>query len=339
MRKTRAMGELLRIEKLRKDYRISSGNPLARKRVARAVDDVSFSMAQGEALGIVGESGCGKTTLARLILRLIEPTAGEVWFEGTRITGLPDVDLRQWRRKTQIIFQDHFASFDPRLTVGSSIAFPLKVQRVAARRELGRTVVRLLERVGLDPALAKRYPHELSGGQRQRASIARAIAVGPSLIVADEPVAALDLSAQAQILNLFVTLMRELLVSFIFITHDLNVAAYLCDRIIVMYGGKVVESGDAAAVFNHPRHPYTQALISAALLGQSADTEIVLEGDPPSPAAPPLGCKFHPRCALAEGICAEIEPGMSRVGERHDVACHVVERRQAGSAVPEGVER
>jgi peptide/nickel transport system ATP-binding protein len=303
--------ELLRLEHLSKHYPLRRSSLLTRaQRFAKAVDDVSFSMTKGEILGIVGESGSGKTTLARLILRLIEPTAGQIWFDGVLISALSEREMRPLRRRMQVVFQDHLASLDPRLPIGKSIEFPMKVHDLATGRALRAAAEGLLERVGLDRGLYARLPHELSGGQRQRVAVARALALGPSLIVADEPVAALDLSTQAQILNLFTALLNEMQVSYIFITHDLTVAAYLCDRVIVMYAGKVVEIAPTNEIFDNPRHPYTQALISAAVLGRwgNATDEIVLEGDPPSPAAPPSGCKFHPRCAQAGPRCRRVEP-------------------------------
>lgn len=320
-------GELLRVEHLKKYFLRRGRNPFARtRRLAKAVDDVSFTLDEGEILGIVGESGCGKTTLARLILRLVEPTSGEIWFDGVWLTALSQDELRPQRREMQMVFQDHFASFDPRLPVGKSIEFPLRVHGLCSSGEALRARVSdLLERVGLSRNFYARFPHQLSGGQRQRAAIARALAVGPRLIVADEPVAALDLSAQAQVLNLFKALLRETRISYILITHDLNVAAYLCDRIMVMYGGKVVEIARTDEVFDSPRHPYTQALISAAVLGRWRDTidEIILEGDPPSPVDPPPGCKFHPRCFLAGPYCKRVEPELMLLTEGHRAACHI----------------
>jgi peptide/nickel transport system ATP-binding protein len=317
---------LLRVEGLCKSFRLRQ-QPLlgGTARLARAVDGVSFTLGEGEILGVVGESGCGKTTLARLILRLIEPTAGRIWLAGAEITALSQSELRRWRQRMQIVFQDHLASLDPRMTIGTSIGLPLEVHGLARGRARRTMVEDLLERVGLDPMFYGRLPHQLSGGQRQRVAIARALAVAPRLIVADEPVASLDLSAQGQILNLFADLLRERGISYVFITHDLNVAAYLCDRIMVMYGGKVAELAPADVIFERPRHPYTQALISAAVLGRfhAQVEEIVLEGDPPSPADPPPGCKFHPRCALAGPYCRQVEPELRMVDEHHRVACHV----------------
>jgi oligopeptide/dipeptide ABC transporter ATP-binding protein len=322
------LSDFLQVAHLSKHYPLPGrGSPWRTRRFAKVVDDISFSMTKGEILGIVGESGCGKTTLARLILRLIPSTSGEIWFHGIDTSTLSEGELRQWRRKVQIVFQDHLASFDPRIPIGKSIEFPLRVHNLATGRTLRATAERLLARVGLEAEFYARLPHELSGGQRQRAAIARALAVSPSLIVADEPVAALDLSTQAQILNLFTALAKETQVSYIFITHNLSVAAYLCDRIIVMYGGKLVEIARTQEVFDNPRHPYTQALMSAAVLGRwgNATEEIVLEGDPPSPTSPPSGCKFHPRCLQAGSYCQRVEPDLQVVAENHQVACHVAQ--------------
>ena len=312
---------LLRVENLSKTYVARN-----RGRGARAVDRVDLAVAEGEILGLVGESGCGKTTLARLLVRLLEPSSGEIWFRDRLVTGMGEAELRTWRKNVQIVFQDHLASFDPRLTIGRSIEFPLIAHRtVKGRAALREEAHRLLAKVGLSSNLYTRYPHELSGGQRQRAAIARSLALDPALIVADEPVAALDLSAQAQILNLLAELRRDTGLSCIFITHDLNVAAYLCDRIIVMYAGRIVESASASAIFSGPRHPYTQALISAALLGEFARNgeKVVLEGEPPNPADFPPGCRFNPRCVAAMARCRQVEPRLVEVGVLHGVACHL----------------
>jgi len=315
--------ELLRVEHLRKYYPLKKQH--SGGKYTRAVEDVSFTIQEGEILGLVGESGCGKTTLARLLVGLAEPTSGKIWFRGTLLATMPESGWRAWRRDVQIVFQDHFASFDPRLPIGKSIEFPLRVHGLAQGRALRTEAEKLLVRVGLNPNLYSRLPHELSGGQRQRAAIARALSVNPVLIIADEPVAALDLSAQAHVLNLFTALRRNSRVSYVFITHDLNVAAYLCDRVLVMYGGRVVETASAETIFDTPRHPYTRALISAALLGRGAKMteQIVVEGDPPNPADPPPGCKFHPRCFAAGPLCRRIEPSLDEIDGSHWVACHV----------------
>ena len=318
---------LLRVEHLRKYFPLGRGSLLGRERpVVKAVDDVSFSLREGQVLGLVGESGSGKSTLARLILGLIEPTSGETWFDGERTTALSASEMRPLRLKMQIIFQDPYSSLNPRIPVGKSIGYALQVNGVLTGDALHQKVGDLLELVGLSRSHDSRLPHQLSGGQRQRVGIARAISVNPKLIVADEPIASLDLSAQAQILNLFKELQQQMDTSYIFVTHDLTVAAYMSNRIAVMYGGKIVEMGERQQLLNHPKHPYTQALLSAAVLGQWQNQvqEIVLEGDPPSPITPPPGCKFHPRCPIAGPYCQEVEPELKQVENGHDAACHVV---------------
>ena len=298
----------------------------------KAVDGVSFSVAPGEVVAVVGESGCGKSTLGRLAIRLLEPTSGTLRLDGTDITHLQGNALRQTRLAAQIVFQDPFGSLNPRMTVGAIFAYALKVNGLfwrGERKAVAARVVELLERVGLNAAHARRLPHELSGGQRQRVGIARAIAVNPKLVVLDEPVAALDLSAQARVLNLFKELQRELGMAYLFITHDLSVAEYMADRIVVMYAGKLMETGPRAALFGAPRHPYTQALLSAAVLGSWGDAaeETILEGDPPSPTEPPPGCRFSTRCPHAAALCAEEEPALAELDAGHRAACHLLTGR------------
>ena len=297
-------------------------------RTVKAVDGVDFFVRPGEAVAVVGESGCGKSTLGRLVIRLLEPSFGAVRLDGEDITKASGEELRQIRLAAQIVFQDPFGSLNPRMTAGATIAYPLKVNRIYKRKEeIDRRVLELLERVGLSAAHAKRLPHELSGGQRQRVGIARAIAVNPKLLVLDEPVAALDLSAQARVLNLFKELQRDTGMAYLFITHDLSVAEYMADRILVMYAGKVMEVGDRASVFQRPQHPYTEALLSAALLEsrRGVSDEIILEGDPPSTIDPPLGCRFNTRCPYAGAVCGVEEPALMPVGdEGHLAACHLL---------------
>jgi oligopeptide transport system ATP-binding protein len=297
-------------------------------RTVKAVDGVSFAVKPGEVVAVVGESGCGKSTLGRLVIRLLEPSSGAVRLDDEDVSHVAGAELNAIRSKAQIVFQDPFGSLNPRMTVGDSIAYPMKVNGVFKRGEgekMRRRVLELLERVGLNAAHARRLPHELSGGQRQRVGIARAIALSPQLVVLDEPVAALDLSAQARVLNLFKELQRELGMAYLFITHDLSVAEYMADRILVMYAGKLMEIGDRASMFGTPKHPYTQALFSAAVLdGSGTKEETILDGDPPSTIAPPPGCRFNTRCPHAGPICSQEEPAFTEVSDTQQVACHLV---------------
>jgi oligopeptide/dipeptide ABC transporter ATP-binding protein len=296
----------------------------------RAVDGVDFTLSRGETLGVVGESGCGKSTLARLILQLVPPTAGQVLFEGEDLARLPAAALRRRRRDLQIVFQDPFASLDPRLRIESIIAEPLIIHGIGTREERRRTVATLLERVGLPPDAGRRYPHEFSGGQRQRVGIARAIALRPKLVIADEPVSALDVSIRAQILNLLADLKADLGLSYIFISHDLSVVEHVSDRVAVMYLGRFVELADAQTLYARPAHPYTRALISAIPQPDPSDrrARLVPPGEPPSPEHPPPGCRFHPRCPHARDVCREQTPALRRVegGQgTHLAACHFAE--------------
>jgi oligopeptide/dipeptide ABC transporter ATP-binding protein len=322
---------------LAKHFPARGGGPFAaRARTVKAVDEVSFFVRTGEVVAVVGESGCGKSTLGRLAVRLLEPSAGAIRLAGEDITHTSGKALRTIRLAAQIVFQDPFGSLNPRMTVGASIAYPLLVNGLLGRgdrAETRRRVAELLERVGLSAAHAARLPHELSGGQRQRVGIARAIAVSPQFLVLDEPVAALDLSAQARVLNLFKDLQRQMGMSYLFITHDLSVAQYMADRILVMYAGKVMEVGSRARVFGAPQHPYTRALLAAALLdGGGGDAGLILEGDPPSTVDPPPGCRFNTRCPQASAVCAAQAPEMVPLGEGHVAACHFAGGRQPAAA-------
>ncbi|MDO9708309.1 ABC transporter ATP-binding protein [Paracraurococcus lichenis] len=326
------MTALLELEGLAKHFPVRDALGRARGAV-RAVDGVSLSVEAGTVLAIVGESGCGKSTLGRLALRLIEPDAGRLRFAGEDLRALSPRALRARRRDMQLIFQDPFASLDPRMTVEDAILEPLRLHDVVQRGGERARVRQLLERVGLRPDMARRWPHEFSGGQRQRIAIARALASGPKLVIGDEPVSALDVSVQAQVVNLLQDLIRELGLTFVLISHDLGVVRHIADRVAVMYLGQIVEEGPAAAVFGAPRHPYTRALL-AAVPGTGAKAALV-EGDPPSPIAPPAGCRFHTRCPFAEAVCRTEVPGLA--GGEHRAACHLQDRLPPAPALRERV--
>jgi peptide/nickel transport system ATP-binding protein len=296
----------------------------------RAVDGVSFAIPRGKTLGLVGESGCGKTTVGRSLLRLVEPTAGGVRFAGHDVRGLSQAALRPLRRRMQIVFQDPYGSLNPRMTVRSILEEGLVVHRLGDGPERLRRMTAALERTGMPAAALARYPHEFSGGQRQRIAIARALVLEPELVVLDEPISALDVSIQAQVVNLLVELRRDLGLTYLFISHDLSVVEYISDDVAVMYLGRLVEHAPAADLYAAPLHPYTQALFSAVPSVDPARRRgrIVLPGDVPSPANPPAGCRFHPRCPLAEAVCREVDPPATRVGE-HLVHCHVAARELA----------
>ncbi len=288
-----------------------------------AVENVSFDLSSGEVLGLVGESGCGKSTLGRAILRLDEPDSGSVTLAGVPITGMPQRSFRPLRRELQMVFQDPFASLNPRKTIGALLAEPFRVHGVGSRADRNDRVVALLRMVGLSPEHAARHPHQFSGGQRQRIAIARAMALRPKVVVCDEAVSALDVSIQAQILNLLMTLRREVGAAYLFISHDLSVVGHISDRIAVMYLGRIVEIGSRDAVLNQAAHPYSRTLFSA-IPGRAARQNIALTGEPPSPLAPPSGCPFHPRCPNAVDRCARELPALRRIGADHEAACHMV---------------
>ena len=316
---------LLEVRDLKKWFPITGGILSRVVANVQAVDGISFDILRGETLGLVGESGCGKTTTGRLILRLIEPTSGSVKFEGTDVLALRGEEMRRLRRQMQIIFQDPYASLNPRMTIGDIIGEPLEIHGVARGKDKEKRVSDLLERVGLRPAHARRFPHEFSGGQRQRIGIARALALNPKLIICDEPVSALDVSIQSQVLNLLKELQTEFGLTYLFIAHGLHVVKHVSDRVGVMYLGKMVEIADSKELFDSPQHPYTEALLSAIPVPDpTAKRErIVLEGDVPSPVHPPTGCRFNTRCPYVMDVCRQVEPVLTDLGGGHQVACHL----------------
>ncbi len=318
------MADLLTVNNLKKYFPVKGG--LLQRTVAQvqAVDGVSFTMKPGETLGLVGESGCGKSTTGRSILRLIPPSSGTVHFEGRDVLAARGSELKQLRREMQIIFQDPYASLDPRVTVGDSVAEGLKIHGIGTAVEQRDQVRQVMERVGLHPEQARRYPHEFSGGQRQRIGIARALVLQPKLIVCDEPVSALDVSIQSQVLNLLNKLQGEFGLTYLFIAHNLSVVEHISDRVGVMYLGKLVELSDRIELFRNPLHPYTAALMSAIPVPnpRAKRHRIILQGDVPSPINPPAACRFHPRCWLAKEICKEVEPPFEEKVAGHWAACH-----------------
>ena len=323
---------LVQVRNLKKHFPINSGLIVQRQVGAvKAVDDVSFDVYTGETLGLVGESGCGKSTTGRTVLQLYKATSGSITFEGQELTTMKPDDLRKMRRRMQMIFQDPFASLNPRMSVGNIIAEPLRVHKVYEnKQEMLEYVEDLMQKVGLNPYYVNRYPHEFSGGQRQRIGIARALALKPSFIVADEPISALDVSIQAQVVNLLEDLQSEFNLTYLFIAHDLSMVRHICDRVAVMYLGKIVEFGPIDEVYENPQHPYTQSLLSAVPVPdpevERSRERIILSGDVPSPARPPLGCNFNTRCPVAvPGICfQEPDPALLEVSPGHWAACHRV---------------
>lgn len=333
-------GPLLQVEGLVKRFPITSGIVVQRPiGLIHAVEGVSFSLGEGETLGLVGESGCGKSTTGRCILQLYRPTAGSVRFEGRELTELQGAELQRMRRDMQIVFQDPYASLNPRMTVGTIVGEPLAIHRVGSRRERRERVRELLDIVGLNPNFTNRYPHEFSGGQRQRIGLARALALNPKLVICDEPVSALDVSIQAQILNLLDRLQREFNLAYLFIAHDLSVVKHISDRVAVMYLGKIMEIAPSEALYENPVHPYTYGLLAAIPIPdpvkEKKRVHKVLEGDVPSPANPPSGCVFHTRCFRARPVCTEQVPPLESHGPGHQAACFFpLDKEEPGLAVP-----
>lgn len=319
---------ILRVENLKMYFPIKTGFFQRHEGDVKAVDDVSFFVYRGETLGLVGESGCGKTTTGRAIIQLYKPTGGRVRFDDMELVGLTGEELRKMRRKMQMIFQDPYASLNPRMSVVDIIGEPLDVHSIKSSKGRNERIAELMELVGLNPGLMNRYPHEFSGGQRQRIGLARALALNPDLIICDEPISALDVSIQAQVVNVLEELQDRLGLTYLFIAHDLSMVRHISDRTAVMYLGKVVELADKDELYNQPLHPYTQALLSAVPIPDPASERerqrIILDGDVPSPANPPSGCNFHPRCPQAQQVCQEVEPEWQEAYPDHWVACHLV---------------
>jgi oligopeptide/dipeptide ABC transporter ATP-binding protein len=323
---------LLEVSDLKKHFPVRKGIFSRVTGHVRAVDGISFTIAPGETLGLVGESGCGKTTAGRAILRLIEPTSGRVVYNGRDVLAMEAASMRALRREMQIIFQDPYSSLNPRMTVGAIVAEGLVVHGIGTKAERTELVRETLQRVGLDPGYVNRYPHEFSGGQRQRIGVARALALNPKFIVCDEPVSALDVSVQSQVVNLLVELKEKFGIAYLFISHDLSVVQYISDRVAVMYLGEIVETAKSEDLYRQPLHPYTKALLSAVPVPdpERKRTRIILQGDVPSPLNPPSGCRFHPRCPVAiNGLCDGVAPKMISY-DGHHVACHAVEKEMAG---------
>lgn len=318
---------LLQVRNLKKYYPVRRGFFRTSKRTLRAVDDISFDVTHGETFGLVGESGCGKTTTGRCILRLVEPTSGQIQFEGKNLLDLNAGEMRAMRRNMQMIFQDPFGSLNPRMTIGTILDEPLLIHHTGKKRERLERVEELLQLVGMDPSVMHRFPHEFSGGQRQRIGIARALALKPKLIVADEPVSSLDVSVQAQIINLLKELQEKLKLTFVFIAHDLSVVEHSSDRIGVMYLGKLVEISPSLQLFREPLHPYTRVLLSSIPIPDPnvRKRKGTLAGEIPTPIEPPAGCRFHPKCPLAVDRCKVEEPLLRMLRPDHVVACHVAE--------------
>ncbi len=320
---------LIRVENLTKHFPITKGIIIQKQVGAvQAVDSISFDIYKGETLGLVGESGCGKSTTGRTLLQLHKPTSGKVFYNDIDLTSVSNADMREMRRNIQIIFQDPYASLNPRMTVGSIIAEPLEIHNIGTAAEREERVKELLELVSLNPFFINRYPHEFSGGQRQRIGVARALALQPDFIVCDEPISALDVSIQAQVVNLLEELQEEFGLTYLFIAHDLSMVRHISDRVAVMYLGKIVELAPRDDLYENPLHPYTQALLSAVPIPdpvlEQKRTRIILEGDVPSPINPPSGCRFHTRCPIAEEICSQEAPVWREALKGHWIACHLV---------------